>query len=101
MRFTLSRDGRRRADMRVTVRVGRTELVAALCFAVSQRDMERDAIRTRTGVWETTRSIYLTHGTEPPYFWGDELTADEQDETEAWAEALVDDLFPELREGQR
>lgn len=99
MRFTMSKDGRRRADMRVAVRVGRTELVTTLCYAVAQRDRDRDGIRTRKAVWETVREIYTYDGTESPYFWGDSVNEDEEEEIREWAETTVDRLFPEVREG--
>jgi hypothetical protein len=105
MRFTNSNDGRLRATMKISYRIGRTQLVKGVLAEYRWADgfdPETDEARkeiaklTRTGIERIVRTQYSMYGTE---VW---TRLEGVDEAVVQAvERQVDVMFPELIERSR
>lgn len=88
MKFTNSRDGVKRCDIRITVRVDRDDIINALAASTSD-DMLED-LPERLGaakVWKRVREAIAEFG-ESTAYWAEHR--DDSDEVLAWATANVD-----------
>lgn len=91
MKFTQSVDGVLRCDLRVTVRVGRDDIINALA-ASTRDDMLEDLPRkiSASAMWKRVREIIAEFG-EATSFWAEDR--DDVDDVLAWAAANVDRIL--------
>lgn len=110
---TMSRDGKRRATVRIEFRVGRWELACAAAGAILDRDgvhahgargddleriREAGADLTKGGVEAAARELLEAHGHD--LYYAVESAMDSDAIREA-AEAAVDRLFPEFGRAEK
>lgn len=104
LRFTQSKDGVPRATIVTRHRLGRTEMISALCcwlvkdgdgFELYADELEFPEL-TATQVEEHVRDQYAYRPEQIDY-WGDD-DAGRGDEIEDWATETVDRLWPGLTE---
>lgn len=104
MNATLSADGQRRIDMRITFRAGIGELVGALCSAYRNHSIEDDGPLPALSKAATTAAIrdefYLRGGSGGLDGWSDYQSNEETREWLAWAEEQVRRAYPELDEAE-
>lgn len=91
MKFTNSRDGVKRCNIRVTVRVDRDDIINALAASTSD-DMLEDLPETISAaeLWKRVREAIAEFG-ESTAYWSEQR--DDADEVREWATANVDRIL--------
>lgn len=91
MKFTTSRDGVRRCDLRIAVRMGRDDIIDALAASTSEDRLD-DLPQTISAaeMWTRTREAIARFG-ESASYWAE--NRDDADEIRDWATANVDRIL--------
>ncbi|MFE7479990.1 hypothetical protein [Streptomyces sp. NPDC057552] len=98
MRATPSKDGRYRFDLRVTFRVGESELALLLAASRAGEDIGGLPERlSRKAVVEEVKRYLARRGGDEFDGWSDDLDPDEARAVEEWARSVVQRAFPELK----
>ena len=99
MRFTNSRDGVHRGNLRVEYRLGRDDLINALCAdysSTSDLELLPDHM-SRDDIIRSVKVQYYRKGTESVDYWSDDVDEDDEERLREWAAERVDYAFPEAR----
>ena len=98
MKATVSRDGKKRFDLRITHRVGADDIAVILCYR-HREDGEDGVDRlpeySRAAILELVRD-QLQLDADAPKWWQDGVEEEWIGEVWEWADALVRRRFPEL-----
>lgn len=98
-KVTMSRDGKKRMNLRVEHRVGKDDLTRFLCLAASKvMDWQEEFPENPSATWilDKVRDSLWHYGRAGADYWSDDVPEDEVDEIEAWAGPAVNGAFPEL-----
>ena len=98
MRATMSGDGNKRFDLRITHRIGALDLSNILCFKHQGDDREGiEALPdySRAAILDIVRG-QLSLNADAPNWWQDRIEDDWVDDVWKWADDLVRRRFPEL-----
>jgi hypothetical protein len=110
MKATQSKDGTLRFNVPVSVRVGKDELINALCWQVlkdhwtdiqgcDNKAMAFESclrgLRSRKAVFEAVRRAVLSDGVNY-WAWSDELKSEDADKLREQVRVIVSKKFPEL-----
>lgn len=91
MKFTNSRDGVKRCDIRITVRMDRDDIINALAASTSDDVLEDLPEKLSAAeIWKRVREAIAQFG-ESTTYWADEH--EESDEVREWATANVDRIL--------
>lgn len=99
MKFTVSKDGKRRVDLRITHRLADYDFVNILCLKYAEHDPEDDGELpdlSRTEILSIVRG-QLTEKPDARNWWRDDVEEEDwADELRTWFHELVKLRFPEF-----
>ena len=106
MKFTQSKDGLLRADLKINFRIGRDTLIDAACKYISREAEVKDneiimpncnKIKTKTGLISQLEYYLKNDGRDSLYYWADDVPKEKTEIIRNYATELVDKLYPQLK----
>lgn len=93
---TMSKDDRKRVDLRVTHRLDADDFALALCYSRQSDDLDELPDLSAKEILAEVRTILRYHGREFVIGWSDDLEPEEANTIRNWATLLVRRRFPEF-----
>ncbi|MCB5280647.1 hypothetical protein [Arthrobacter sp. ES1] len=95
MKFTQSRDGVKRCNIRITIRMDRDDIINALATSTNHEMIEDLPEKLGAAeIWKRVRQAIAEYG-ESTAYWAEQR--DDADEAREWATANVDRILKEKR----
>lgn len=101
MKFTQSKDGKKRTSLTVSFRIGYCDLIDAICYTVALKgsyepDEVRAMFKSRTATIALVKETCINNGLDHLGNWSDFLLPESAFGLSGIAKEIVDKLFPEI-----